>query len=375
MNVATHPFDVLSLFSGAGGLDLGLRLAIPGSRVVAYVEREAYAAATLVARMEDATLDPAPVWDDVSTFDGRPWRGIVDCVAGGFPCQDISVAGRGAGIRGARSGLWSEFARIIREVGPDYVFVENVEALAVRGLDTVLGDLAGLGFDAEWSVFSAAAVGAPHLRKRLFILAGLSDAIRNPLRQFPEWDLLEQAERWDAVARHHGGERNASDGRAVADAARLGVLADPVAAERRAKPARWYEPDRCDARRPKAADGSAACRPFVADAEHQGCGQRSEDHDANGRDALGNNAHRRHPLPVFPPGRGDIGGWWHLLAEYPEVTPAIERRLRRSADGLATRLEQRGTTRIQRLHVLGNGVVPLTAALAWCELADRLRGA
>jgi hypothetical protein len=153
LNVALRPLRVLSLFSGGGGLDLGIELAVPGSRAVVYVEREAYAAAALVARMEEKALVPAPVWDDVTTFDGRAWRGVVDCVAGGFPCQDISNAGKREGIEGERSGLWTHFARIIGEVGPQLVFVENVGALVVRGLDVVLGDLAALGFDAEWGVW------------------------------------------------------------------------------------------------------------------------------------------------------------------------------------------------------------------------------
>lgn len=87
----------LSLCSGAGGLDLGLAIACPGYRAVGYVERETYAAAILVARMEDATLDPAPVWDDLATFDGRPWRGAVDVVTAGYPCQPFSVAGKRKG--------------------------------------------------------------------------------------------------------------------------------------------------------------------------------------------------------------------------------------------------------------------------------------
>ena len=171
-DVAAHPFRVLSLFSGIGGLDLGVKLAVPRARTVGYVERDAFAAAVLVARMEDAALDEAPIWDDVSTFDGQAWRGRVDCIVGGFPCQDISLAGRGAGIaEGTRSGLWLEYARIIRDVAPRYVFVENVSALLARGMDIVLRDLAELGFDAEWDVFRACDVGAPHIRRRVFIMA------------------------------------------------------------------------------------------------------------------------------------------------------------------------------------------------------------
>lgn len=178
--MAPRPLNVLSLFTGAGGLDLGLKLACPDARVVCYVEGEGYAVAVLAARMADGWLDDAPVWSDVRTFDGRPWRGVVDCVVGGFPCQDISLAGKRAGIGGERSGLWREFARVIGEVGPRLVFVENVAALVSDGLDVVLGDLAEMGFDAEWGCVPASVVGAPHGRDRIFILAHAQHAERWP---------------------------------------------------------------------------------------------------------------------------------------------------------------------------------------------------
>jgi DNA (cytosine-5)-methyltransferase 1 len=107
----------------------------------------------------------------VRSFDGKQWRGNVDVVSGGFPCQDISAAGKGAGIDGERSGLWVEMARIIREVRPRYAFVENSPMLTSRGLGTVLGDLAEMGFDAEWGVYSAGEQGAPHERARIWIVA------------------------------------------------------------------------------------------------------------------------------------------------------------------------------------------------------------
>ncbi|WP_365302973.1 DNA cytosine methyltransferase [uncultured Thiodictyon sp.] len=159
----------LALFAGAGGGILGGKLL--GWRTVCAVERDAYAASVLLARQNDGFLAPFPIWDDVCTFDGRPWRGRVDVVSGGFPCQDISAAGKGAGITGERSGLWLEMARIISEVRPRYAFVENSPMLTVRGLGVVLGDLAALGFDARWGVLGAADVGAPHLRARLWIVA------------------------------------------------------------------------------------------------------------------------------------------------------------------------------------------------------------
>lgn len=159
----------LHLFAGAGGGILGGQLL--GHRCVCAVEREPYAQAVLVARQNDGTFPPFPIWDDVCSFDGKPWRGIVDVVCGGFPCQDISVAGNGAGLDGERSGLWSEMARIIGEVRPSYAFIENSPALVSRGLDRVLADLAALGMDARWGVLSAADVGAFHKRERIWILA------------------------------------------------------------------------------------------------------------------------------------------------------------------------------------------------------------
>jgi DNA (cytosine-5)-methyltransferase 1 len=159
----------LALFAGAGGGILGGHLL--GWRTVCAVEWEAYPASVLCARQNDGLLPPFPIWDDVQTFDGKPWRGIVDVVSGGFPCQDISAAGKGAGIDGERSGMWGQMARIISEVRPQYAFIENSPMLTSRGLERVLADLAKMGFDAEWGVFSAADVGANHIRERIWICA------------------------------------------------------------------------------------------------------------------------------------------------------------------------------------------------------------
>ena len=142
-----------------------------GWRTVCAVEFAAYPRRVLLARQRDGLLDRFPIWDDVRTFAGKPWRGHVDVVSGGFPCQDISCAGKGAGLTGDRSGLWVEMARIVREVGPRYVFVENSPMLTSRGLGVVLGDLASLGYDARWGVLGACDAGAPHKRERIWILA------------------------------------------------------------------------------------------------------------------------------------------------------------------------------------------------------------
>lgn len=159
----------LALFAGAGGGILGSHLM--GCTTVCAVERDAYAAQVLAQRQNDGILPAFPIWSDIKSFDGRAWRGIVDVISGGFPCQDISSAGKGAGIDGERSGLWSEMARIISEVRPREVWVENSPMLVSRGLARVISDLAQMGYDAHWTRFSASNFGAPHQRDRLWIVA------------------------------------------------------------------------------------------------------------------------------------------------------------------------------------------------------------
>ena len=159
----------LALFAGAGGGILGGLL--HGWRTVAAVEIEDYPRRVLLQRQADGILPRFPVWDDICTFDGKPWRGKVDIVTGGFPCQDISSAGKGAGITGKRSGLWVEMARVIGEVRPSLALIENSPLLVSRGLDQVLCDLAEMGYNARWGVVGADDVGAPHRRKRIWILA------------------------------------------------------------------------------------------------------------------------------------------------------------------------------------------------------------
>ena len=175
----------LALFAGAGGGILGGKLL--GWNTVCAVEWEPYPASVLCARQNDGLLSPFPIWDDVQTFDGRPWRGIVDVVSGGFPCQDISAAGKGAGIDGERSGMWKHMARVVSEVRPRYVFVENSPMLVTRGLERVIGDLTALGYDTKWTVMGAADVGANHQRDRIWIVAHANNA------RFERWDQQPQS--------------------------------------------------------------------------------------------------------------------------------------------------------------------------------------
>lgn len=135
-----------------------------------YVERNGFAAATLVARMADASLAPAPVWDDLRSFDGRPWRGRVHLVSAGYPCQPFSLAGNRLGQDDPRH-LWPDVARILREVCPRWCFFENVPGHLSLGFDHVAGEIQDLGYVVAACVVSAAEVGGPHIRERMFILA------------------------------------------------------------------------------------------------------------------------------------------------------------------------------------------------------------
>jgi DNA (cytosine-5)-methyltransferase 1 len=181
----------LHLFAGAGGGILGGLLL--GHTCVCAVEIEPYPRKVLLQRQRDGILPKFPIWDDVQTFDGGPWRGKVDIVCGGFPCQDISAAGKGAGIDGKRSGLWGEMARVIGEIRPQYVFVENSPLLVGRGLAVVLGDLAEMGYDARWGVYGADDAGAPHQRKRIWVL-GYSAGERLPKSDLDLWKHVAEPE-------------------------------------------------------------------------------------------------------------------------------------------------------------------------------------
>lgn len=190
----------LALFAGAGGGILGG--ALLGWSCIGAVEVENYPRRILLHRQADGILPRFPIWDDVRTFDGHPWRGLVDVVSGGFPCQDISCAGKGAGLTGARSGLWSEMHRIIGEVRPRYAFMENSPMLTSRGLGRVLGDLAEIGYDAAWMCLSAADCGAPHRRERIWILAEAGERVAG--NAYGEHDKTVPEIRGGQTAHTHG---------------------------------------------------------------------------------------------------------------------------------------------------------------------------
>jgi len=326
----------LALFAGAGGGILGGKLL--GWRTVCAVEREPYAACVLAARQNDGFLPPFPIWDDVCTFDGRPWRGIVDVVSGGFPCQDISAAGKGAGIDGERSGLWGQMARIVGEVRPRYVFVENSPLLVGRGLVRVLADLAEMGFDARWGVVGASDVGAPHRRERCWIVANASEQ------------------------RYGVAEKTVCAGR---NAAEFGgtVLADSNAQRSTARDA--------DSQTGEERNASVAFNggETVADTDQHAWNERREGdagQEPRGRDvdrgieqphAIGNTNGMRQ----LQPGRSEREEWgWIGDASWWLAEPDVGR----VADGVAARVD--------RLKAIGNGQVPQCAAQAWRILTHNL---
>lgn len=163
----------LALFAGAGGGILGGKLL--GWRTTCAVEIDPFCRSVLFARQRDGYLDPFPIWDDVRTFDGKPWRGHVDIITGGFPCQDISSAGKRAGLNGCRSGLWGEMARIIGEVRPQFVLAENSPHLRTRGLVRVLKDLAGMGYGVRWGVLGDCHAGGATIGARMWVAAAANN--------------------------------------------------------------------------------------------------------------------------------------------------------------------------------------------------------
>jgi len=189
MDGEQRPFREVSLFAGAGGGILGGVLL--GWQTILAVENDPFARDVLVSRQNDGSLPPFPIWSNILTFDGKPWRGTADVVSAGFPCQDVSGANpEHEDIEGARSGLFSEVARVLGEIRPTYTFLENSPLLVDRGLALVLGELSTLGYDATWGIIGAHHLGAPHRRNRLWVVGkrrdgDVADSDRKRLEGFP----------------------------------------------------------------------------------------------------------------------------------------------------------------------------------------------
>jgi DNA (cytosine-5)-methyltransferase 1 len=171
----------LDLFSGIGGISIALN---PWVRPVAYCECDRYCQGVLLSRMQSGDIASAPINDDVRDITGRMFQyARPEIIYGGFPCQDISVAGTGTGLEGKRSGLFFEIVRITSELRPRFVFLENVPAITTRGGVRVITEFARLGYDCRWTIVSAAEIGAPHLRRRWFLLAYAGNSGQRELLQ------------------------------------------------------------------------------------------------------------------------------------------------------------------------------------------------
>jgi len=310
----------LALFAGAGGGILGGKLL--GWRTVCAVEWDAYARDVLVARQNDGCLEAFPIWDDIQTFDGRPWRGRVDVVSGGFPCQDISAAGKGAGIEGERSGMWKHMARIIGEILPDQVWVENSPMLVGRGLGTVLADLAEMGYDAEWGIVGAHHATAPHKRDRIWIMANANH----------DGTLASERSRNIRGGKQDAGRKEKQDGTIQpAGSNPQPTLQSNVAyAMRERSEAGLPEPEQR--------------QEGITEKPHDGSGGRGEVRHA-ASDGLPHGVNGTLGQPGTEP-ESERSDWW-----------ATEPNVGRVAHGVAARVD--------RLQCIGNGQVPAVAALAW----------
>ncbi len=292
---------VLDLFSGIGGFSLGLERA--GMETVAFCEISPVCRHLLAHHWPNV-----PCFDDVTTLTGEQ-VGPVDVICGGFPCQDISFAGKGAGLAGERSGLWREYARLVRELRPAFVVVENVAALLGRGLGDVLGDLASLGYDAWWDCIPASAVGAPHRRDRLWIVAyargqqheGFGDALR---REITAGLSASAAVRGRSVAHPASDRRNQVD----TNAGRRGEGACSTEGPRPRGRGRGDDVANALSQRGRRRDGERQ-DAVHADACGQAVGARSD------------------------------GGWWSAEPDVGRVAHGVP-------------------ARVDRLHGLGNAVVP-----------------
>lgn len=384
MNVALRPdhgsLDYISLCTGGGGLDLGVELAIPCARAVCMVEREAAAVATLVAAMEVGHLASAPVWSDARTLDGRAWRGLVDGVIGGIPCQPHSVAGKRLGRDDPRD-LWGAARRILVQSGAWWVLIENVPGMLTSGgAERVWRDLGRLGFEREIGLFSAAEVGASHERQRLFIL-GVADRYHSDDDgALDEW--------WSRRLEFTDG------GRGMADADGAGSSLGPVLArdggEECPASVGIRRDDLVDTARLGRREGRSGAElrggrnaargadGAMGDADGQGQPQsRRRLAEGWGRSCDAGDAIDRTALGLTPPGPGDRDGWSRIIAARPDLAPAVEPAVRRVADGVAGGLDLPLVVdrwRIDALRMLGNGVHPLVGAHAFRTLATRLAG-
>jgi DNA (cytosine-5)-methyltransferase 1 len=367
----TKTITHLSLCTGYEGIGLGLRRVLPNVREVAYVEREGFPVANLVAKMEAAELDAAPVFTDVKTFPYRKFRGCVDILSGGFPCQPFSNAGVRKGVDDPRH-LFPFIRDGIRDCQPRIVFLENVEGIISSKtadgesvLQYVLRELEGLGYRATAGIFSASEVGAPHQRKRVFIF-GLADSYRER-RQRPVsllGDSSQNRQGWENPAPHR---IFGSDG--IARPTNNSWPSRPEEAQKELADSSSERLQRklfssgVNSQRRKESDGrtSSSCgirQNELADPDSSGGGEDRKPTELRSEGSV------ESPLNRWPSRPGEAQKEW----EEPRLTQVegqAQPRLGRAVDGTSSRVD--------RLRLLGNGVVPDTAAKAFVTLLKRLK--
>jgi len=385
VNVALPPLNTIALCAGVGGLDLGVSLAIPHARTVCYVEREAAAAASLAASIAAGWFHPAAVWSDMRTFDGAAWRGCVDLVTSGDPCQGNSVAGKRLGQLDDR-WLLDRAIEIFAASGARYFFRENVPGNAAGQLAVAIPALERLGCRVASGIFSSAETGNTMRRERLFILAvrGVAQPGQSGRGNHagPADRRAGQSVDARAAGLRSGNWPHVPDrsGTAIADGGdQLGSPASP-----RSGRSEQSAPDagNVDVGSPQSL-GPGTCRPEHArqqggysPASAGGELARPASAGPQGRQTVGHARSQRAPFerggrtlpPAIIPGPSD-SRWIDLLDRFPEYQPALgqeeaESHLRRGIDAMAHRIE--------RLRATGNGVDPITAAYAFLRLRERL---
>jgi len=319
---------VLSFCSGYGGIERGLDLAGVEHRVIAYVEIEAYAIANLANKMEAGKLSPAPIWSNLKTLPVEPFRNRVDLITGGYPCQPFSAAGKRLGEDDPRH-LWPYIMRHIESIRPVRCFFENVEGHISLGLREVISDLESLGYKTTWGIFSAREVGAPHQRKRVYILADSTvNGDRGALRAVSSKDdRVRESEEYregESVKSFDAGEDGAF------------IMADSNNGQRELKD------EEIRARWDSAVDGGK----YLADTESL----RVQGLRPSGVEKSDS------------PGQAKLSLRQSQRTRY--ATWDAEPELGRVVDGCADRVD--------RIRLLGNSVVPATAAKAWRVLNDRM---
>ena len=321
----------ISLYSGGGGLDIGFRRENPTAQCVLYVERDIEASALLADHIEAGLMDAAPIWSDSSTLDCAPFIGKVDWIIAGFPCQPWSFAGKRSTTDDSR-WLWPHIDRIVREVRPRGLLLENVPGLVRGGLELVLRDLAESGFDAEWGSLKASEVGASHRRERVFIVAYRNDGLGST-----ENDKIQT-----------GRESSNESGERVADSYDSGISA-PRNGDKREGATGTEEGENGSQPEPR--------RPIVTVADSV---------SKRGRGWHTGGEYAEHD---FAPGPSASAEWRDILSRRPDLAPAtLEYKNGHLANGMA-----RGLARYAQLRILGNGVVPQQAAMAFRLLKERLQ--